>query len=454
MEKMREEILTGSISRVLFKLGWPIMVTSLMQTAYNLVDIFWLGHLPEEGRFALAALQISWPIVFLLISLGVGFGIAGIALVSQYTGAKNERMANYSAGQTLSLAMIFSILIAVVGFFFSGVLVSSIKAEAQVTKLSVQYIRIIFLGAPFMFSFVSFTMLLRGYGDTVTPMKIGIVSVALNVAVDPFLIFGWGFPAMGVTGAAISTVISRGIASIPSLYLLFSGRVGVHILAKDLKPNKKFVRKILKIGFPASIGFTTEAFGFFILMYVVARVSNSTIALAAYGIGDRIINMMFIVIDGLAFSLTTLIGQSIGGERIKRAEEAARKGIGLMFSLLLIGAFTLYGVRKGAISIFTSDNQIIEGGMNFLQIFSIGIPFFGIFRGVTALYDGSGHTVPSMIMGLTRLWVLRVPLCYLLGISIGLQSSGIWWGMGISNIVAAALAIFFYSTGAWKKEVI
>jgi Na+-driven multidrug efflux pump len=183
-------------------------------------------------------------------------------------------------------------------------------------------------------------------------------------------------------------------------------------------------------------------------------VSNSTIALAAYGIGDRIINMMFIVIDGLAFSLTTLIGQSIGGERIKRAEEAARKGIGLMFSLLLIGAFTLYGVRKGAISIFTSDNQIIEGGMNFLQIFSIGIPFFGIFRGVTALYDGSGHTVPSMIMGLTRLWVLRVPLCYLLGISIGLQSSGIWWGMGISNIVAAALAIFFYSTGAWKKEVI
>ena len=449
------EISEAGVSRTLFRLGWPMMVSSFMHAAYNLVDMLWLGHLPgEEGRFAIAALQISWPIVFFMISLGLGLGIAGIALVSQYTGAKNREMANRSAGQLLSLTLLLSILVAIVGFLITGVVVRSIGADAPVTIRATNYIRIIFLGMPFMFSFMSFTMVLRGYGDTITPMKIGLVAVGLNVILDPLLIFGIGFPPLGVRGAAIATVISRAIAAIPALYLLFSGRVGVHVRPGDLKPDGKVIKKILSIGIPASADHTANAFGFFVLMYIVARLNSSTIALAAYGIGDRIINMMFIVIDGLAFALTIIIGQNLGAGRIDRAMQAARKGIGLMFCLLLASSVLLYLLRRGLMGAFTPDVETIDEGINFLRIVSLAIPFFGIFRGVGAIYEGSGHTVPAMILGLSRLWVLRLPLCYWLGLHWGLQASGVWWGMALSNAVSAALALGVYSTGIWKKKVI
>ncbi|MBU7013725.1 MAG: MATE family efflux transporter [Theionarchaea archaeon] len=452
----KNHILEGPIVKTLFVLGWPIMVTNLLHTMYNLVDTFWLGKLvPPEGTFAVAALQISWPIIFLLISLAFGFGSAGVALVSQYTGAGDPKEANESAGQVLFISAVMGVCIGVVGFLFSSEIVELLGLKEEIAVLATTYLRIIFMGIPFMFISFIFGFILRAYGDTVTPMKVEGATVLLNVVLDPLLIFGLvGLPRLGVIGAGTATVLSQSVSSAIALYILFSGKAGIKLSVSCLKPVKWRITQILRIGIPASVGQSGTAFGFVILMYIIARLPNQEAVLAAYGIGDRIINLMFIAINGLGVGVATILGQSLGANNVSRAEEAAKKGMALMFSILVIGCCVLFPLRRLAIQVFINDPQVIAAGDTFIRVFLFGVPFFGVFSAVNACFMGSGHNVPSMVIELSRLWGLRIPLAYVFGFVVGWSASGVWFGMGLSNVLGAVIALALFKTGMWKEKVI
>ena len=452
----RDHILGGPIVRTLFALAWPVMVTNLLHTMYNLADTFWLGKLGgEESTNAVAALQISWPIIFLLIAIAFGFGSAGVALVSQYTGAQNRREANKSAGQVLAMSLLFGLSVGLIGFIFSPVIVDLLGIQKGIAELAITYLRIVFLGMPFMFVSMIFGFLLRAYGDTRTPMKVEGVTVLLNVVLDPILIFGLlGFPRLGVTGAALATVFSRSISSAIGLYILFSGRAGIKVTLPDLKPVKWRIFQIFRIGVPASIGQSGTAFGFVILMYVIARLPHQGVVLAAYGVGDRVIDLMFITVEGIGAGVSTVLGQNLGADNIKRAEEVAKKGMIVMFLILAAGCIILFPVRGLAIQFFISSEDVICEGANFLKVFLFGVPFFGIFCAVNASFLGSGHNVPSMVIELVRLWGMRIPLAYVFGFVMGWNDTGVWLGMGLSNVVGAVFDLALFSTGIWKKKVI
>jgi len=452
----QKQILEGPIVKTLFVLGWPIMVSSLLETMYTLVDAFWLGKLGQtESKNAVAALQVSWPIIFLLISIAIGFGLAGVALVSQYTGAQNKTEADKSAGQVISISLIFGLVVGVLGFWVSPFIVNLMHIEHAISDLAALYMRIIFIGLPFMFTMFGFASILRAFGDTLTPMKIEGSTVLLNMVFDPIFIFGlFGIPKLGVLGAALTTISCQAIAAFIALYLLFSGKSGLRIELSYLKPVREKILKIFRIGLPASMGQSGTAFGFVIIIYVIARLPNQGVALAAYGIGDRIINLMFIAINGLGVGVSTVLGQSLGADKISRAEEAAHKGMAIMFFILVGGCLILFLLRKQVMGFFIDDEEVITEGANFLKIFLFGVPFFGIFSAVTASFAGSGHNVPTMVLELSRLWLLRVPLAYLFGIALGWNSAGIWFGMGLSNVVGALIALALFRTGIWKKKVI
>jgi len=450
----KEQILKGPIIKTLFLLGWPIMISSLLETAYTLADTFWLGRL-EESKYAVAALQISWPIIFLLISIAFGLGAAGVALVSQYTGAKKHEEAERSAGQVIFISLTFGLVFAITGFFLSPFIVHSLGLEKEVSHLAILYLRIIFFGMPFMFESFMFGFIMRAYGDTVTPMIVSGVAVILNIALDPILIFGmFGFPRMGVLGAGLATILTQSLATGIALYLLFKGKVGIKLKLSYLKPEKEKIKKIFRIGIPASIGNSGTAFGFFILMYILARVPDSTVVLAAYGIGDRIINLIFISINGLSAGITTVLGQSLGADKIERAEETVKKGILAMFFILVVCSILLVLFRTEIMKIFINNSDVVNEGANLIKCVMIGVPFFGIFSGIVASFQGSGHNVPTMILDLSRLWALRIPLAYFLGLYLGMNSTGVWIGMALSNIVGTAIALIFFETGIWKKKVI
>ncbi len=454
-KEVQHEILNGNVLKAAFILGWPMMVTSLMQTGYNLADTFWVGHLAKGSGVAIAALNVGWPLIFMFMSFAMGFGTAGTALVSQYTGAKNKKMVIKVSGQMLFFSMILSVILSVTGLALLPFIINAIGPPQSVTNITIAYTSIIFVSIPFMFITVVFTMILRGWGDTVTPMYLNGITLAINVILDPIMIFGWlGFPEMGVVGAALATLISRIIFAALSIHWLFSGRLEIRLTRESLRPDWGIVKRIIRIGLPSSIGMTFTSIGFVVLMFIVANVPypDPVYALAAYGIGNRIINLTFIIVDGLAFSLTTIVGQNIGAGKYERAMESYWKIALASFSILWIFSAVFLIAPGPIISAFTNDPDTIKNGIVFMSIIPLGMPFFSLFRSSVGLFSGAGRTEFNMMMAIVRLWIMRLPLCYILGMSMG--ASGVWYGMAISNMLSALFGVILAQTVKIDRPVI
>lgn len=451
----REEILNGPVVRTMFLLGLPVMVSQLLFTFYNMADTFWLGHLPlSESSGAVSGLQLAFPIIWFISSFILGFGFAGVALVAQYTGANDHKKANYAAAQILLFLTLAGVIVAAVGYFLMPFVARLITTSTEISSVAISYMKIYVIGIPFLFISAAFQNILSAKGDNVTPMQVTLATNILNIVLDPFLIFGWWiFPRMTVVGAAIATVIAEALAGVISLYFLFKGSRGIKITLKDLKIDPELFSQIIKIGFPAAIGNSASSFGFLILTGLIGRTENPEVALSAYGIGDRAINVIFVVIDGIGAAIVTMVGQNLGALNIKRTELIANTGIKLEFMITLVESVIIFAMRNLIFEIFIPGNTaVITEGSKFLTVFILGLPFFGLFAAVSGVFRGSGHNVEPMIGDLLRLWGLRVPLSYILGKRFG--STGIWWGMTLSNIVAGIAVYVMFTFGKWKKPVI
>jgi putative MATE family efflux protein len=304
-----------------------------------------------------------------------------------------------------------------------------------------------------MFATFVVTALLNGVGDTVTPMILMGVSVGLNLILDPFFIFGWGpFPAWGVAGAAVATVLSRGVLAVAGLLLLFSGRLGIHIRPHHLRPRWELIRRIVSIGGMASVGNAGTALGFSIMNAALARIG--TVVLSAFGIGNAFISIVLMPAMGLGQATATMVGQNLGAERPDRASRSVWAGIGLSSALLVTAAVFVIFLRQHLIGFFLSDPEVLAVGNEMLLLVAFAFPFMGIIQVVMGAYQGAGHTFYSMFFGLFRLWALRVPLVYILGFAVGMGASGVWWAMLASNFTTACVSLGLFLTGNWKRRII
>ena len=455
-DSMRGSILGGDIIRTALTLGWPVMLSNVFETVYNLTDAFWLGKLGPE---AVAAPSISWPIMFLFISLSAGFGISGISLVSQYTGAGLPEKANKSAGQLLFVLLSTSLVASIVGFPFAGDVLALMGASHVVQATTTPYLQVMFLAMPFLFFHFGFRATLRGYGDTKTPMILTITSSVLDTALDPFFVFGWGpIPQMGVVGAALTTLMTRGLVAIIGMYLLFSGRLGIKIRLSDLKPDVNWMKKVVSIGVPSAIGLSGTALGFVVLISLVSiedkLLPGEGILLAAYGIGFRLINFINIILWGGVSAISTMVGQNLGANQDERAVEIVKKLLLSFFILSLMGSAVIYFLRVPLYTLFISNPEVLDAGSVFITFFVFSVPFFTVFRMASGVFEGAGNTRPSMVLSLIRLWGLRTLLASVFYFFLGMGAAGIWAGMTIGNFGAAALSVAWLSKGTWKRRVI
>ncbi|MGB2983700.1 MAG: MATE family efflux transporter [Candidatus Bipolaricaulia bacterium] len=449
-QDLSQRLTEGPITRSLIRLAWPVMLSNLFQTAYNFVDRFWLGRYDELG---IAALALSWPLVFLVLSLGAGVTVAGMALVAQYTGAGRSEEANLASGQVLAFTTLLAVILAAAGFFAARPILTLMGAEANLVSAATSYLQVIYAGIPLMFGMFVLTALLNGVGDTVTPMILMGVSVGLNLALDPFFIFGWGpFPEWGIFGAAVATVLSRAAMTAVGFYLLFSGRLGLHVRLHHLRLRWKHVRQIISIGGLASIGQTGTAIGFSIMNGALARFG--TPVLNAFGIGNAFISIALMPVMGLGQATATMVGQNLGADQVERARRSAWTGIALSSAILVVAAVFVLIFRMSLIRIFMSDPEVLRIGNDMFILVALAFPFMGIIQVTMATYQGSGHTFYSMFFGLFRLWALRVPLVYLLGFVAGMGANGVWWAMLASNFGTSVVSVCLLLTGNWTHRVI
>lgn len=441
----------GPILKALIGLSLPIVFANVLQTAYQLVDTFWVGRL---GAVAVAAVSLSFPVIFLMISLGGGLAIAGTILVAQYKGQGNDEQVDYVSAQTLLLMLFASITVSVLGYFIAEPVMKLIGAGPLVLPEATSYLQITFIGMLFMFGFFVFQSLMRGVGDAKTPLYIVLTTVLLNLVLDPLFILGWGpVPAYGVTGAAIATVGTQGVAAIIGLTLLFSGKYGIHLKKKNLKFDFLLFKKMFNLALPASISQSATALGLGVMSFLVA--SFGTLTVASYGIGMRIFSFIIVPALGLSMATSTLVGQNLGAGKKDRAELIARKSFQIAFVTLTALGIVLFLLAEPLVTAFIpNDAEVIRSGTQFVRIMALSFGFVGFHHTIHGVFTGAGETRVIMIQSILTLWVFQFPLAYILSKHTNLLETGIWWSIPIANILASVVAYLWFIKGSWKHKQI
>ncbi|MDD5265410.1 MAG: MATE family efflux transporter [Candidatus Bipolaricaulis sp.] len=467
----RDEILTAQPIRMMVRIGAPAVVSSVLFSLYNLTDAYWIGHLQGANAIsAMAGIQSSWPFVWFTISLIAGFaGAAVSALVAQNLGANRSEEANHALNQLFLVGLLAGFIVAVVGSVAVQFILPSFFTDPAVAHDMTTYLRIIFLGVH--------TMLLPGLassafsasGNTLLPVLVNLVGVGLNIPLDRILVLGWtgslgplghiAIPQLGIAGAAYATLIAQGVSTLIFLTLLARGRRGLRLERRLMRPDRSLLLKAFRIGFPAGLGQSTVAFGFAILVVVISRLPNSAVALAGYGVADRIFGLLFIATDGLGVGLTTMVGQAIGAGLLDRTRVLVSKGIRALLVVVLVEAVVLYIARRPLVAVFLAGDTdavraAVREGTNFIALFAASMPFLCAFFAAEAVYRGAGHNFPAMMLGIIRLWVLRIPLSLLFAFVVGLGSTGVWLGMSVSNVLSGIAAMLWLRTGSWQRSVI
>lgn len=434
----------------LFLLSWPIILGQGMQLMYNLADTFWVGNI---GAQQLAAISVSFPLIFIILSIGAGFSIAGVTLVSQYTGAEKSKKANLAAGQILSFGVLLAIIFAGFGLFFGKDLLRMMGAKPEVLKPAWEYFQIILWGSPLMFMFFIFTSVMQGVGDSKTPMKIRIATVILNIVLDPFLIFGWWiFPELGIAGAAWATIFSRLIASSIGLFILFSETKKIKLSLSDLKPDKEILKKIIKIGSPSALGMSALSIAIAFMTSIVA--SFGTFALAVWGIVSRITSVIRLPSQGLSRATGVLVGQHLGADNPEKAEEAAWKAFGITFLFMSVLVIFLIFLAPQTARLFSQKNEVISIAVKALRITGFAYVFLGIQIVLSGALTGAGKTAKQMLFRVLTLWGLQIPISYYLSNQIGWGTDGIWWGILTANFLGCLIITIWFKKGTWKSAVI
>jgi len=443
----KNQFAEGSLARSLFTLAWPIIMANILQTAYQLIDTFWLGRL---GANAVAAVSISFPILFLVLSLGAGLTLAGTVIVSQYKGANDRKMIDFTASQTVFIVFLISILLAILGYVAASPLMNLVGAGPEILDDSVTYFQVSSFGFVFLFMFFVFQSLMRGIGNVLLPMYIVFGTVLLNLVLDPLFIFGYGsIEGYGVAGAAIASVITQGLSAAAGLYILFRGKQGIKIKLSSMKLEFRWIKRMFELGIPASLEQSSRAAAMTVMVMLVTSYGSEVVA--AYGIGARILSLVIVPSIGMGIATTTLVGQSIGAGQIKRAEKIGDLSAKIAFFGLTGIGLLLFLFAESLTAFFVpNDPQVIKDGAKFIRIMSLSFGLLGVQQVLNGVFNGSRFTQASMLISIFSLWVVRFPLAFILSTKTVLSFEGIWWAFPISNLIAALVAFSYYKTGYWK----
>lgn len=437
---------TRILIKELFLISLPIMAANLLQSLYNLGDTFFLGRLGAE---AVSAPSITNNISNFLIVFGTGFSLAGTTLISQTYGRTHEKgiVLDRLASQVFLINIIMSFIVVILGIILTEPLCDMLLVPDGLTyEYTADYLRLTFLGMPFMFIDQILRAALQGLGNSVTPLIVSSITVALNLILDPIFIFGFD---MKVAGAAHATNIARFVSAMIGVLILFSGRKGIKVRFSLMKPDWKILKKIFSIGFPSAIGQGITSLGFAVMQGVANSFGPAVIA--AFGIGNKITGFFQLPAMGISQGVTVISARKLGAGDEKGAISVIK------IALIAIGIYITLGMAfcmiRGdlVMKLFVDDPLVIEYGIQFFQVITLSIIVFGFYTVLTGAFNGGGATKYTMISNVLRLWVIRVPLGYILPVFF--DTYGLWFSMFLSNVFAFFIILVPFLMGKWKRQI-
>lgn len=450
ISKYRDKIVHGPIFHMLLWLGAPPLLNQLIIIAYNTADAYWLS---QYSDVTVAVPRQTWPIIMLFQALAMALTAACLSTVSQYIGGKAYREASRSASR------FFTVL-----FFAGGILCIALLAlrecifsyiistPPEIFNDVIKYSGIIAFDIFLNYISLTFTTLLQSVGDTRSPAMVNAVAVGLNILLDPFLVLGiHPFPRLGVIGAAITDVMGKSISVLMLTYIIRKNYPDLKIaFTRDI--DFEWAALVARISSPILILGLTNGFAFLMQLRIVNELGIVTAT--SYAIGFVIMDIVDAALFGLGGATAIMVGQSLGDGNIKRAKEVAYKSCLLVFTLVSLGAALVYPIRMYLIEIFTDDSLILAETDSFLQKLLPTLPFFGLFMVAISTGRGSGHTFTPTLIGIFRLWGIRVGLGYMLAFLLGMGSAGAWLAIALSNLIGGIAALIWIKYGDWAKPVV
>lgn len=462
----------GKILNKLVILSLPIMLSNFLGTLYNIVDTYWVGKIATGAKEAVAITGMTFPLVFFIISFAVGFTVAGTAMVSKFKGMNDLKSVRLTIGQFVPIMGAFSLVLVFVTATLIPTFLKILQTPPELVADATVYITYIMYGMIAMLFFSVFQSITTALGDSFTPLIVQIVTVVINIVLDPILIFGLSiFPVMGIKGAAIATLISRIIATLVALIIFYKKYRELVPTLQDMIPNKKVLMNIFEIGLPASIGQSTTAFGFLIMQGLTN--SFGTAVISANAIGHRMMSIFQLPAMGISSALSSFIGQNLGADKKDRAVKSVHYSLFLVMSIMTVGCLFIYNFGAELVRFFIDEPIITEIGARMFKISAYATWIFGILMVLMGVFNGSGHSRSTMTFNISRLWFFRIPIAYVLaGFFIGkdlgifsfLESSvnylgtilapyqyeSLWWAMVVSNAAGVLMAYSIYRKGNWK----
>jgi len=423
-----------------------MMVAFLLHSGFNLVDAFFVGKISAD---ALAAVSITFAVIYFMIALGLGIGIGTTSLIARYLGAKKKKEAENVAEHSLLITAAIAIFFTIIGLVFKEPVFRFAGASPEIMPLVMDYITIVLWGSIFTFAMFAVNSILRGEGDTKTPMTYLGLSNVVNAILDPILIFGLGIiPALGVKGAAYASVISKAITAIVLLIILFKGNSYLKLDFKIFKYNTRILMDIFRVGIPASLSQITHSVGMFLLMKIIAYFGAG--AIAAYGIASRIEAVALLPIIAIGTAAITLVGHNIGAKKMDTAEKTTWVSIGISIIIIEALGLIIFLMPHKLVEFFSMDPEVIKIGGEYLKIVSLTYIFAAIGINIGSAFQGAGKGIPAFISALLRLILIGIPLAYLTAIKLDLGINWIWYSIIFASLITSIVMILWFRTGSWK----
>lgn len=455
IDEKRDRVLRGSIGGTLLWLGLPLMAVQLVNVSYNIADAYWLSRYSE---IAYAAPRQVMPTFMLWNAVAQGLIAANLALLTQLVGARNYGEARRYISYFVSAALMVNSVIAVVYFFLRPFIFRYIVGTPpQLYGDTMTYSRIITLDIVFSAFTLTYSTILQSIGDTRTPATINALAALANVILDPLFILGVNaggvqlLPAMGVAGAAYATVLSR-LAGLLLLLRRLSTKYPYMVPKLTLHIEREWILRSIRIGAPVSLMMASNSLAFMLQNNLINQFGEYTAAAAAIGL--ILMDLADATLWGFTGSVSIMVGQALGAGLTERARRVASKAMLYIGLSTLVGSLIAFTVRDAFINAFTGNPVIVREARVFVATFIPSLPFFALFFIGVSIGRGSGHTVFPTILGVVRLWAVRILLGYILSFNLGLGSLGVWIAMSLSNIVSGAVMVPWVLKGSWAVPIV
>lgn len=440
---------SGSIPKILFKFAIPIFFSNLLQGMYAFVDRIWLGRL--LGRSGLAAISTSMPVFFIVIALAVGFAMSSTILISQYFGAQDHYNLKRSISTTYAFSIIAAIVLTILGLLLTTPLLKLVNTPPEAFLYAQSYMTIMFSGLIFIFAYNMFGAILRGLGDSKTPLYFVIVATVINMILDPLLIGGyWIFPKLGVAGAAYATIFAQAVAAILCyLYLKYQKHL-IEVKFKTIRIHQDIIRKMFKLGLPTAFQYGAMSIS---SMFLMALVNSFGVTFAAgMSVAWQIEALIYMPGMALGSAIAAFAGQNVGAMRYDRVLGSFKWGIIYIYSILAFGISLCYIFAPQISSIFTNDQEVIAVSIDYIRLVSWTYFIYAIAQISNGIINGSGGTRFTMITSLVQLYVFRIPIAYLLVYLFDFGQRGTYFAVLFTPWFAAIAGVYYVLSGKYKKH--